>query len=247
MVQFSNPLVEGKLLKRYKRFFADVELEGEVVTAHVPNTGSMKSCNNPGSLCRLSRSDDPKRALKFTLEAVKANDQWVGVNTGWPNKLAIEVFKQQKLVHWSKYDSFQAEVKINDHSRIDLMLWDSKQTPVKKWKVTDFQSPQPVHFIEIKNVTLKEGVAAQFPDAVTERGQKHLLELCELMDRGYTAEMLFIVQRSDVEHFTPAKSIDSEYARLLKAAVEKGLIVTVLSFSVSERGIDLIRQLPVKL
>lgn len=246
-MEFKSPLVLGKFIKRYKRFFADVDLEGEIVVAHVPNTGSMKSCNDPGSPCLLSRSEDPKRALKFTLEAVGQENHWVGVNTSWPNKLAVELFKQNKQAHWSKFDSFQPEVKINEQSRIDLVLWNSSQTSVKKWKVADFVEHQPVHFIEIKNVTLREGRAAQFPDAVTERGQKHLLELCELMEKGFTAEMLFIVQRTDVEYFEPAKAIDPEYSKLLRLAIDKGLQVTALCVSISEKGIHLEKQLPIRL
>ncbi len=246
-MEFQKPLVEGKFLKRYKRFFADVEFEGEIVTAHVPNTGSLKSCNTAGSACWMSRSDDPKRALKFTLEAIKADGYWVGVNTFWPNKLAVEVFKQKTLLHWSNYDSYQQEIKINDQSRVDLVLWSSKNTSVKKWKVEDFKQTQPVHFVEIKNVTLKEGLAARFPDAVTVRGQKHIEELSLLIQRGFTAEMLFIVQRTDVEFFEPARDIDPEYAQLLKGAEGKGLKITALSFEFTEKEIALSKTLPVKL
>ena len=246
-MEFSHPLTQGTLLKRYKRFFADVDLSGEIVTAHVPNTGSMKSCNEPGSLCLLSRADDPQRKLKFTLEAVKSEGEWVGVNTGWPNKLAIEAFRQRALSHWQCFDSYQSEVKISEDSRIDLMLWNSNTTGIKKWKTADFQSHQPVHVIEIKNVTLKEGGAARFPDAVTERGQKHIQELMQLMARGFTAEMLFIVQRTDVEWFAPAEDIDPEYARLLREAVNRGLKVTAISFEIKETGIEMKTILPVHL
>lgn len=247
MMQFESKLLKGKFLKRYKRFFADIELGGEIITAHVPNTGSMKSCNNPGSECWLTKNDDPKRALKFTLEAIKAEQSWVGVNTSWPNKLAVELFRNQSLSHWQKYDQHQQEVKINDQSRMDLALWNSDKTSVKKWKVEDFKQYQPVHFVEIKNVTLKEGTLAQFPDAVTERGQKHIQELVHLIERGYTAEMLFVVQRTDVKAFAPAAQIDPDYARLLKAATEKGLLVTAVAFEISENGISMSRVLPVDL
>jgi sugar fermentation stimulation protein A len=246
-MDFERPLVEGKFLKRYKRFFADVELQGETVTAHVPNTGSLKSCNNPGSHCWMSRSGDPKRVLKFTLEAIQSEGHWVGVNTSWPNKLGVEVFKQHQLPHWAKYDSFQQEVKINDQSRIDLVLWSSKESDTTKWKVDDFKKAQPVHFVEIKNVTLKVGAAAQFPDAVTERGQKHIEELSELIARGFTAEMLFIVQRTDVEYFEPAREIDPEYARLLNEAHKEGLAITALCFEFSKKGLHLAKVLPIRL
>lgn len=243
---FQKPLIQGKFLKRYKRFFADIEFEGEKVVAHVPNTGSLKSCNTEGSECLMSRAEDPKRALKFTLEAIKTEGHWVGVNTSWPNKLAVETFKTNLLSHWKKFDSHQSEVKINEHSRIDLALWDSQQTPIKKWKVDDFKITQPVHFIEIKNVTLKEGLSARFPDAVTERGQKHIQELVELISKGFTAEMLFIIQRTDIEYFEPAKEIDPVYARLLLEAEKKGLIITPLCFEISELGFRFFKKVSLK-
>jgi sugar fermentation stimulation protein A len=246
-MEFQQPLIEGRFLKRYKRFFADVELDHENVTAHVPNTGSMKTCNTPLSPCLISRSDDPKRALRFTLEAIQAGSTWVGVNTSWPNKLAVELFVGRKLDHWHRYDSYQTEVKINEQSRFDLVLWSSQETAVKKWKQEDLAKIPPVHFVEIKNVTLKEGDAAQFPDAVTERGQKHIRELMELIERGFSAEMLFIVQRSDVECFEPATQIDPTYAALLKQAVAIGLVVTAASFTVEPTGIRMHRLLPIRL
>lgn len=256
-MQFKNPLVEAQFLKRYKRFFADVNLDGEMVVAHVPNTGSMKSCNLPESPCLISPATDPKRALKFTLEAIKVDSHWVGVNTSWPNKLAVELFKDKKLSHWLEYDSYQPEVKINDQSRIDLVLWNSQRIPVKKWKAEDFKKDiskkldvkinvneeslnknnSPVHFVEIKNVTLKEGGAAQFPDAVTERGQKHIAELVSLIQKGYSAEILFIVQRIDVDVFEPAVHIDPDYARLLNEGIQKGLKVTAVAFEVTKNEI----------
>lgn len=236
-MEFTNPLLQGKLLKRYKRFFADVELDGKVVVVHVPNTGSMKGCNEPGSACLVSRATDPARKLQFTLEAVQVDQHWVGVNTSWPNKLAIELFTNQNIPHWKTYDSHQPEVKISEASRIDLVLWDSRSTEIKKWKFEDFKKTHPVHFIEIKNVTLKTGSIAQFPDAVTERGQKHIEELVALIERGFTAELLFIVQRADVQKFEPAASIDPRYAELLKNAIKKGLKVSVASFNISQKGI----------
>lgn len=246
-MKFNSELIQGRFLKRYKRFFADVELNGEVVVSHLPNTGSLKSCGDSGSLCLMSPAENPERKLKYTLEAINAHGTWVGVNTSWPNKLAVEVFKQRLLPHWHKYDEFQQEVKINDQSRMDMALWSSKDSPVKKWKVTDFNESRPIHFVEVKNVTLKVGSAVQFPDAVTERGQKHIEELVQLMARGYSAEMLFIVQRSDVEYFEAAKDIDPVYAQRLKEAADKGLKITALAFAVDPSGITFARSLPLKI
>lgn len=246
MMEFRSPLLQGKLIKRYKRFFADVELDGKIVIAHVPNTGSMKGCSEPGSACLLSRASDPERKLQFTLEAVQVNHQWVGVNTSWPNKLALELFNEKTLPHWKKFDSVQSEVKISDHSRVDLVLWSSQSTSIKKWKKEDFSQKHPVHFVEIKNVTLKEKHTALFPDAVTERGQKHIQELVSLIKRGFTAELLFVVQRTDVEDFEPAKEIDPEYAQLLHAAVKEGLKVTAISFEISKNGLQYHKALKLK-
>ena len=246
-MKFPKTLVQGRFLKRYKRFFADVDLDGKTVIAHVPNTGSLKSCNTPGSECLLSPVDDPERKLKFTLEAIKVDEHWVGVNTGWPNKLAVQVFKDHLLKHWESFDSYQTEVKINGQSRIDLALWNSKHTEVTKWKVEHFKKMQPVHFVEIKNVTLKEGTSALFPDAVTERGQKHIEELVRLIKKGFTAEILFIVQRSDVQQFEPAENIDPEYAKLLRKGMNDGLQVTALSFEISKSGIEFKKSLPIKM
>lgn len=243
-MKFSNSLIQGQFLKRYKRFFADVELDGQTVVAHVPNTGSMKSCNVAGSECLLSKVDDPERKLKYTLEAIKAGQHWVGVNTSWPNKLAVELFKGRDLKHWSPYDSYQSEVKINENTRIDLALWNSTQSEITKWKMEHFKTVQPVHFVEIKNVTLKEGEVALFPDAVTERGQKHIQELVSLIKQGFTAELLFIVQRTDVNSFEPAESIDPDYAQLLREGMRAGLQVTAVSFEVSKSGIQLVKTLP---
>jgi sugar fermentation stimulation protein A len=247
ILEFPSQLLEGKFIKRYKRFFAEIYFEGKVFTAHVPNTGSLKSCSTPGSSCLFSQASDPKRALKFTLEAILADGHWVGVNTSWPNKLVAEVFSQHRLPHWSKYNSYQQEVKINDQSRIDLVLWDSKEDSTTKWKVDDFKILKPVHFVELKNVTLKERTNAQFPDAVTERGQKHIKELCGLIKRGYTAEMLFVVQRMDVEAFEPAAAIDPKYAQLLSDGYNLGLTLTAICFELSNKGISYSRQLPIKL
>lgn len=246
-MEFPSPLLQGKLLKRYKRFFADVELDGSVVVAHVPNTGSMKGCSTPGSECLLSPASDPARKLRFTLEAVKTDQCWVGVNTSWPNKLGRELFENKMLPHWKRYDSCQPEIKINEHTRIDLALWSSQETEIKKWKQDDLKDKKPVHFVEIKNVTLKNEKKAQFPDAVTERGQKHIVELMELLHRGFTAELLFVIQRTDTVFFEPAEDIDPVYAQLLKEAAQKGLKVTAVVFEVSQEGIHFQKPLEVRL
>lgn len=207
-----DALVPGKILKRYKRFLADIELEsGEVITAHTANTGSMRSCWEPGWNVLVSYHDDPKRKLKYSLQMTNNGQSWIGVNTSIPNKLAVEAFENGVIKEFSDYDHVRPEVKVGK-SRIDLLL--SKGD--KKC------------FVEIKNVTLKDAEnSCSFPDAVSTRGQKHLQELMDLMDENTSAAMLYIVQREDVKVFHPAEDIDPEYARLLKEAHKKGVQILV--------------------
>jgi sugar fermentation stimulation protein A len=241
---------EGILLKRYKRFLADIQIDEKIITVHVPNTGSMKSCNEPGSPCLFSTHNDPSRKIPYTLEAIKANNTWVGVNTSWPNKLAVECFNQKFFDHWKKFDRYQTEVKISKESRIDLVLWSSTDITEQKLKTSYFTdqdflkkntsaspSNHSLHLVEIKNVTLKEGESAMFPDAVTERGQKHLRELMHFMDLGMTAEMLYVIQRDDCNKFQPAWNIDPVYSQLLLEAKTKGLIITPLVVSINHTQI----------
>lgn len=237
-MKFEKPLSQGIFQKRYKRFFTDIEFEGEIITAHCPNTGSMMGLKDPGQDCLFSTTDDPKRKLKHTLQMVKASKSWVGVNTALPNKLVAELFQHNPLKHWKKFDSLQGEVKINDKSRIDLVLWNSKDHPdVKKWNHKNLAAP--LHLIEVKNVTLAEDGVALFPDAVTTRGQKHLDELIELTKKGFSCEMVFVIQRTDCNIFKAAKEIDPDYAQKLKEAKKVGVKITPLPCSVSKKEVKL--------
>jgi sugar fermentation stimulation protein A len=170
-----TPLVEGIFLKRYKRFFADFELAGKIEVAHVPNTGSLKSCNQAQSPCLVSPAKDPERKLRWTLEAIQSQETgaWVGVNTSLPNHLVREAHGLSLFAHWRDFDDCQWEVKLNAKTRLDFCLTNTR----KKKK----------HYVEVKNVTLAEDGFAKFPDAVTERGQKHLEELMQLMKNGHSA------------------------------------------------------------
>ncbi|WP_413558492.1 DNA/RNA nuclease SfsA [Bdellovibrio sp. HCB209] len=243
-MKYSRKLLEGTFLKRYKRFFADVEYQGQTVVAHVPNTGSMKSVNNPGQLCLISESDNPERKLKFTLEMIKApSGSWVGVNTSTPNTVVKEtvlrVIGKHKdevgsFAHWASFDEAKPEYKISAETRLDFAL---------KKKDSD-----KMHFIEVKNVTLGEDGVAKFPDAVTERGQKHIRELMALMEQGHTAELVFTVQRHDCGTFAPADDIDPEYGRLLREAFKKGLKISPLIVDLTPTEATLSEMLlPVKL
>lgn len=205
-MQLPYPLIEGRLLSRYKRFFADVELaDGTVVTAHTPNTGSMAQCAIPGYPVLISATDDPKRKLKFTLELIRVDDHWVDTHTQRTNRVVEEALLADKIAEFSGY-RLQREYRYGA-SRIDFYL--EKETE----RV----------LLEVKNVTLCEDSVARFPDAVTIRGQKHLLELQEAVSQGYRGVIFFLIQRAEATSFSPADEIDPEYGRLLREVVAAGV------------------------
>lgn len=233
-------LTEGLFLKRYKRFFADIQVGDEVVTAHVPNTGSLLGCLKENSPCLFSTSDDPKRKLKYTLQMIKTPDSWVGVNTGISNRLVWEAWEEGRIPSWQEYDSAQREVKLHDKTRIDMVLWKSLDGTAKDKKISSKNfTDHSFHFVEIKNVTLGRNGVAQFPDAVTTRGQKHLQELMDLIDQGHTSELVFTIQREDCHSFSPADSIDPEYGRLLREAIKKGVKVSAYTCLLAPEKIEL--------
>ncbi|PIE63126.1 MAG: DNA/RNA nuclease SfsA [Desulfobacter postgatei] len=207
------PLIKGKLVKRYKRFLADIELEtGEVVTAHCPNSGSMKGCAQPGAEAWVSQSTDPKRKLKYTWELTRIDGTFIGINTLVPNRLVRASVEHKQIPELSDYDRVTSEVKTSAHTRLDLMLENNNKKPC---------------FVEIKNCTLVENGVAMFPDAVTKRGQKHIQELAALSDAGHRTVLFFLVQRTDAHAFTPAADIDPEYAAKLMQAQLKGVEIIV--------------------
>ncbi len=205
-MQLPTPLIEGRLLKRYKRFFADVELtDGSVVTAHTPNTGSMSQCAVPGYSVLISANDDPKRKLKYTLELIRVNDHWVDTHTQRTNRIVEEALQDNKIAEFIGY-KLKREFRYGA-SRIDFYLEKAEEKVL----------------LEVKNVTLCEKGVARFPDAVTIRGQKHLLELKEAVTQGYYGVIFFLVQRAEATSFSPADEIDSEYGRLLREVVAAGV------------------------
>ena len=220
------PLLSGKLIKRYKRFFADIELEtGEIVTAHCPNTGPMKEVYLPGNRVQISPSNNPKRKLAYTWEMIQINDFWVGVNTGLPNKV-IKIALEQKIFpelapHYTKVRS-EVPYGKDKKSRIDFLLTgDDHQLPI---------------YLEVKNVTLTQGKMALFPDTVTTRGQKHLQELMALTPDA-KAIMLYFINRGDCTSFAPGDNFDPEYGILLRKAVAAGVQILPCSFEVTPTGI----------
>ncbi|HPI41445.1 MAG TPA: DNA/RNA nuclease SfsA [Pseudobdellovibrionaceae bacterium] len=226
IITFPEPLLQGIFLKRYKRFFADVLLDGQVVTAHVPNTGSLKTCLFPDTPCYLSPAKDPERKLKYTLEMTSSpQGTWIGVNTQWPNKFVFELWKNKILPHWLDYDLCKPEFKITPETRFDFQLSQSQGGRCL--------------YVEVKNVTYlsADSGQAQFPDAVTERGQKHLKELMRLKKEGHDSEIVYIIQRSDAVSFGPCDEIDPEYGHLFREALECGVRVTPLLIEVSPQGL----------
>ncbi len=231
-MQLPQPLIPGRLIRRYKRFLADIELHtGEVVTAHCPNSGSLKGCNDPGNPVLISRSNNPKRKLLYTWELVQVNGVWVGINTVYPNRLVREAIENGTVEELQGYSSLRGEVPLGEHSRIDLM---AEREGEQCW-------------IEVKNVTLVEDGVALFPDAVTVRGQKHLRELMAVKARGDRAVIFFVVQRADGNVFAPADAIDPEYGRLLREAHQAGVEIIPYQAQVTPEAITLSHRLPFQL
>ncbi len=226
-MEFPDPLIRGTLVKRYKRFLADVTLEsGETVTAHCANSGSMLSVNAPGSEVWLSPARNPERKLRYTWELIRVGEALVGINTQHPNAIVAEAIAAGAIPELTGYGSLRREVKYGKNSRIDVLLEDDERPPC---------------YVEVKNVTLKRDLspdgAAEFPDAVTARGAKHLDELAEMVDAGCRAVMLFLVQRGDCSRFALADDIDPAYAERYKAARARGVEALYYACRVTSEGV----------
>lgn len=218
---FNETIRQGKFLRRYKRFFADVEIDGQTVVAHVPNTGSLKTCLYEDSDCIVTESSNPARKLKATLHFLKTPTSWVGVNTAWPNLLVHEAWEQGLIEDWRALKFARREFKLSKETRLDLVL-----APTE----AHFEERRDLTYVEIKSVTYAEDGIARFPDAVTTRGQKHLQELMHLKSGGAAgSELVFVVQREDCESFAPADQIDPEYGRLLRQARDIGVKIRALT------------------
>lgn len=230
-MQFPQPLVSGHLVKRYKRFFADVVLDdGAEITTHCPNPGAMLGLNMPGLRCWISKSDNPKRKLAHTLELVEVDGGVVGINTMHPNRIAAEAIAEGLIPELAGYPVLRREVKYGVNSRVDLVL----------------EAPdRPPCFVEVKNChLLRRGGLAEFPDCVTSRGLKHLDDLVREARGGARAVMLFVIQRTDCTHFAAAANIDAAYAAGLGAAARAGVEVLCYDCDISPRSIRLNRRLP---
>ncbi|MBD1912053.1 MULTISPECIES: DNA/RNA nuclease SfsA [unclassified Leptolyngbya] len=223
------PLYPGILLKRYKRFLADIELEtGEIITAHCPNTGPMSGVNIPGNRVLVSKSDNPNRALAYTWELIEINDTtptWVGTNTALPNRVIKAALQAHAIPELDGYTEIRAEVKYgqDSKSRIDFLL-------------TAPDAETPPTYVEVKNTTWTKETLALFPDTVTTRGQKHLQELTALLP-DKQAVMLYYINRDDCTHFAPGDVADAEYGRLFREAIAKGVQILPCRFKNTPLGI----------
>lgn len=223
-------LISGRLVNRYKRFLTDVVLEnGETVTAHCPNSGTMKTCCEPGRKVYLSSHDNPKRKLKYTWEMIDMPTSLVGINTQVPNRLVAESIGSSKIAEFADYDQVDREVSVGNHTRLDLLL----SAPGKKQC-----------YVEIKNCTLVSDETALFPDAVTKRGLKHIETMETLLERGYRCVMFYLIQRMDATVFKPADRIDPDYGRALRSAHEKGLEILVYDTVIDLKSIAVNRRIP---
>lgn len=232
-VRIELPTLEGRLVRRYKRFLADVRLRGgEVVTAHCPNTGSLAGCLPDGARVVLRDSRNPARKLRYTFQSVRVDGTWVNVDTSLPNPLVAEAVQAGRVAALRGYGTLRREVPYGLRSRIDLLLESSRGERC---------------YVEVKATTLARRGVARFPDAVTERGRRHLEELSRMADDGHRAVVFFCVSRGDVRSFAPADEIDPAYGAALRAAVDAGVEALAYSTVVSPRRLELGRRLRVRL
>lgn len=232
-MHFPTPLLRGTLVKRYKRFLSDITLEnGDEITAHVANSGSMMGLKEPGMEVWLSESDNPKRKLKYSWELVRDGDGLVGINTMHPNKLVAEAIEDGTISELTGYGAMRREVKYGKNSRIDILLSDEAR---------------PDCYVEVKNVTLRRNSEAEFPDAVTARGAKHLVEMSDMVAGSARAVMVYLVQREDCDVFSIAGDIDPTYAAALTAALSNGVEAVCYACRLSLEEIVVDRKIPINL
>ena len=227
-MRFEPPLFPGILVRRYKRFLADVMIDGRAETVHCANPGSMLGLATPGSHIWLSASKNPARKLPLSWELVEVDGSLVGINTGCANRLAEEAIRGGHIEALAGYGSLRREVAYGDGSRVDFLL------------ETDGQPPC---YVEVKSVTLKRGATAEFPDAVTARGERHLRELIAMRQAGARSVMLFIAQRDDCRRLTIAGDIDPAYAAGLDRAQAAGVEIIAYACRVSPAGIHVAERL----
>ena len=227
-MKFKNKLLQGTLIKRYKRFFVDIKYQGKTITAHCPNSGSMLGLLKPGNNVFFSISDNPKRKLKYTLEIVRVNKNLVGINTLSSNKIILESLERKKIKNLIKFTNIKNEVKFSEKTRFDFLI----SNEIQKC------------FLEVKNVTLvrKNGIA-EFPDAITSRGTKHLKELVAAKKKGFESYIFYLIQREDCKSFKIAKDIDQEYKNTFDTALKNGVKILCYDCKLSNEEIRINNQI----
>jgi len=229
-MQFTKSLIKGKLIKRYKRFFVDVKLNKETITAHCPNTGSMKGLIDQDNKVYLLKNNNPKRKLKYGLEIIEAKKNLVGINTHMANKIVNHGLNNNLIKELKNNDYIKPEVFFNKETRFDFLIEKNKQ------KI----------FLEVKNVTLfRDKKTAEFPDAITTRGSKHLLTLIDAIKKGYKAYILFLVQIQNMENFKIARDIDSEYYKNYLTAKKAGVNFLAYRCKISSKEIVIEKKLKI--
>ena len=229
-MEFTKTLIKGKLIKRYKRFFMDVKLSKEIVTAHCPNTGSMQGLLDEGNDVYLLPNNDPKRKLKYGLEIIKSRKNLVGVNTHMANKIVHHGLKNNLIKELKNSEMIKPEVFFNKETRFDFFVEKNKQK----------------NFVEVKNVTLfRDNKIAEFPDAITSRGSKHLLTLIDAIKKGYKTYLLFLVQIQNMEYFKIAKDIDKEYYNNFLIAKKAGVNFLAYRCNISSKKIYIEKKLKI--
>ena len=231
-MNFEDKLISGQFVKRYKRFFVDVKIDGKIITAHCPNTGSMYGLLKKNNKVWLTKSNNPNRKLKYTLQIILDKKTKVGVNTHLTNKIVLEALQNNLIKEFDKKIEIKPETKFGTNTRFDFLVTKN-----------DLKS-----FIEVKNVTLsrKKGIA-EFPDAITSRGLKHIKELIKANKKGYKIYILYLIQRNDCKFFKIADDIDPEYSDSLSKAVKKKLNVLCFDCKFSPKGIKLNQKVKFKI
>ena len=227
-MKFKETLLQGALIKRYKRFFIDIKYKNKIITAHCPNSGSMMGLLDRGNKAWFSLSDNPKRKLKYTLEMIEIKNKKVGINTLLTNKIVLEALKHKKINSLNKFNHIKTESKFSDGTRFDFLLSNDKEKC----------------FLEVKNVTLlRENKIAEFPDAITSRGTKHLNELCNAKKKGYQSYILYLIQRENCDSFKIAKDIDEEYKIAFSKALKSGVKILCYDCKLNSEEIKLNKQI----
>ena len=230
-MKFTKSLIKGKLIKRYKRFFIDLKINNKIVTAHCPNTGSMKGLLDEGNDVYVVKNDDPKRKLKYGVEIIKAKKKLVGVNTHMANKIVSHGLSNNLIKELKDNDTIKPEVFFNKETRFDFFIEKKNQKS----------------FVEVKNVTLfRDEKTAEFPDAITTRGSRHLITLIDAIKKGYKAYLIFLVQIQNMEKFKIAKDIDNEYYKNYLVAKKAGVNFLAYRCKISSKEIFIEKKLDIK-